>query len=185
MDGVLHSSHVDLRYCHRLIQEYGVLDSAQLYVLLKRHRQISKKKRYYIIKNLYMQNLARRVLIDDRSYFVRGPGISPTGKYKSQIICFWVLLDYIHKVDNHHAVGTFIRISMEIDGRDYAIAHVKNGEERLCNANIRAEGDVRYFIIVEDVSQIPLIKGDKIHTFATVSEQGKVEYYSKGEKTDG
>lgn len=184
MDGVLHSYHADLGYCYRLIQEYEILDSAQLYTLLKRAGR-SKKERNHIVTGLYIRSLARRIALGARSYFVKGPGITPTGKHKAQIICFWVLLDYIHKVDSHHATGTYSRISMEIDGRDYDIVYVKEGEERLCNANMCAGGDVRYFVVVEDVSQIPLIKGDKVHTFATVSEQGKAEYFSRGEKDDG
>jgi hypothetical protein len=169
-----------MRYCYQLIQEYGILDGAQLYTLLKNVGQRDKKERNYIINGLYVRNLARRLPLYDRSYYVKSPGITPTGKHKAQIICFWLLLDYIHKVDNHHAAGTYSRISMEIDGRGYDIVYVKKGEERLCNANMRTSGDVRYFVVVEDVSQIPLIKGDKVHTFATVSEQGKVEYYSHG-----
>jgi hypothetical protein len=117
---------------------------------------------------------------DGRYYYAKGPGFSPTGKYKAQIICFWVLLGYICKVDKHCATGTFSRISMEIDGRDYDIVYVQKGQERLCNANMRSGGDVRYFVVVEDVSQIPLIKGEKVHTFATVSEEGKIQYYSSG-----
>ena len=179
MDGVLHSSHADMQYCHRLIEEYGVLDGAQLYALLKKHGQLSKNERHYIVKSLHMRNLARRISHGGRNYFIGAPGITPTGKYRAQIVCFWVLLDYISRVDKHHATGTFSRISMEIDSRDYDIVYVKIGQERLCNTNMRTGGDTRYFVIVEDVSQIPLIKGDNIHTFATVSEEGKIEYYAK------
>jgi len=180
LDGVLHSSYVDLQYLCRLIHEYGMLDSAQLYVLLKRYGETGKNERHAIVKSLHERGYARWVSHGDRSYYISGPGITLTGKRKFQIICFWVLLDYIHKVDSHHATGTFSRISMEINGRDYDIVYVEIGQERLCNANMRAGGDVRYFVVVEDVKQIPLIKGDKIHTFATVSAKGQVEYYSQG-----
>lgn len=178
MDGVLHGSQVDLEYCYRLIQEYSILDSAQLFVLMKRADYLNKRQRHHIGKSLQARGLALKTARDGRNYFAKGPGLSPTGKFRAQIVCFWVLLDYIGRVDSHHATGMFSRITMEIDGRDYNIVYVKKGHERLCNANMRAGGDTRYFVVVEDVAQIPLIKGDKIHTFATVSDTGRVEYYS-------
>ena len=185
MDGVLHSSQIDLDYCRLLIQEYTILDSAQLFVLMKKSEQLTKRRRHYIGKSLHKRGLALFTTHGGRKYYAKGPGASPTGKYMAQIICFWVLLDYICKVDKHYATGTFSRISMEIDGRDYDIVYVQKGQERLCNANMRSGGDVRYFVVVEDVSQIPFIKNDKIHTFATVSGEGRIEYYSQGGSRDG
>lgn len=179
MEGVLKGSHVDFEYCSRLIREYSVLDCAQLFVLMKKSGQLNKRQRHYIGKSLCDRSRALRITLGDRKYYAKGPGISPDkGKFRAQIICFWVLLDYIFKVDSHSATGTFSRISMEIDGRDYDIVYVKKNQEKLCNANMKRGGDTRYFVIVEDTSQIPLLKGDKIHTFATVSETGGVEYYS-------
>jgi hypothetical protein len=178
MDGVLHSSQVDFNYCCLLIKEYSILDSAQIYALLKRAGQLPRRRRQYIEKSLTARGFALRITDGDRSYLARSPGLTPTGKYRAQIICFWVLLDYIDKVDSHFSAGMFNRITLEIGGRNYGIMYVKKGQERLCSANMRAGGENRYFVIVEDVSQIPLIKGDKIHTFAIVSAQGKVEYYA-------
>ena len=180
MDGVLHTSQIDMEYCLELIREYSVLDSAQLFVLMKKAPHINKRRRHYIGKSLYARGFARTITYGGRRYYTASPGILPTGKFKAQIVCFWVLLDYICRVDKHGATGTFSRIYMEIDGRDYDIVYVEKGQERLCNANMRAGGDVRYFVVVEDAAQIPLIKGDKIHTFATVTEQGKVDYYTQG-----
>ena len=180
MNGVLHPSQVDFSYCYQLLREYSILDSAQLFVLLKKADHLSKRRRHMIIKSLCDRGLAMKTERDGRFYYAKGPGIAPTGKFYAQIICFWVLIDYIFKVDSHHAVGMFTRITMEIAGRDYHIVYVQSGHERLCNANIRSGGDVRYFVVVEDADQIPLIKGDNIHTFATVSEKGAVEYFSGG-----
>jgi hypothetical protein len=178
MDGVLHSSQVDFDYCCRLIKEYAILDSAQVFALMIRAWQLSKHRMEYIAKSLCARGYALKVVEGDRSYLARSPGIMPTGKYRAQITCFWVLLDYIDKVDSHFAAGMFSRITLEIGGRNYGIMYVKAGQERLCNANMRSGGENRFFVVVEDVSQIPLIKGDNIHTFATVSEQGKVEYFA-------
>ena len=177
MDGVLHNSQVDLDFCRRLIQEYGVLDSAQLFVLMKKTKMLNKRQRYHIGKKLLLHAYARKITQNGRNYYTRAPGLLPIGKYRAQIVCFWVLLDYIDKVDKHSATGTFSRISMEIGGRDYDIVYVEKGQERLCNANIKCGGDTRYFVVVEDAAQIPLIKGERIHSFATVSEAGQVEYY--------
>jgi hypothetical protein len=178
MDGVLHGSQVDVEYCWRLIKEYSILDSAQIFAVMKKSEKLTKRKRHYIGKSLTARGLAIRITHNDRRYFAKGPGLSPTGKHFAQIVCFWVLIDYITKVDRHNATGTFIRISMEIDGRDYGIVYVEKGQEKLCNANMRTGGDVRYFVVVEDTAQIPHIKGDNIHIFAAVSDEGKVEYYS-------
>ena len=179
MDGVLHESQINLDYCHRLILEYSVLDSAQLFVLMKNSKLLNKRQRHYIGKSLSARGLALKITQNGRNYFAKAPGISPTGKYHAQILCFWVLLDYIGKVDCHTATGTFSRISMEIEGRDYDIVYVKKGQERLCNANIARGGDTRYFVVVEEAEQIPFIKGKHIHSFATVSETGHVQYFSK------
>lgn len=178
MDGVLHQSQVNMDYCNQLIREYTVLDSAQIFGLLKNVGGIKKKPRQRIVKGLYLRGLAREIRYNGRSYYAKAPGILPTGKYHAQIICFWILLDYISKVDSHHATGTFSRISMEIEGRDYDIVYVKKGAERLCIANLKHNREMRYFVVVEDVSQIPLIQSDKIHTFATVSSDGKIKYYA-------
>jgi hypothetical protein len=123
---------------------------------------------------------ARKIKYDNRTYFVGGPKVSlKKGRYKEQIICFWVLLDYIDKVDRHYATGTFSRISMEIGNKDYSIVHVGPGLERFCNSHMERGGETRYFVIVDDPAQIPLIKGDKIHSFATVSQTGQIQYYER------
>lgn len=178
MEGILHESQNLSEYCWQLLLEYSVLDTAQIFGLLKQNGVKSKRERERIARSLRHRGLTRRLTIGDRTYYTKNPQIKPTGKYMAQIRCFWILLQYIGRVDSHHAAGTFSRITMEIDGRDYDIVYVPEGAERLCLSHIRRGGDTRYFVVVEDVSQIPLLQSEKIHTYATVSEQGEVEYYA-------
>ncbi len=105
------------------------------------------------------------------------------GRYYEQIKCFWILLDYIDKVSRHFATGTFSRISMETGAKDYSIVHVAPGLERRCNSHMAQGGDTRYFVVVDDPAQIPLIKGDRIHTFATVSKTGQTQYYGRSSES--
>ena len=180
MDGVLHPSCVTFDYCCLLIREYVVLDCAQLFTLLKKHSEIPDTQRRKIELAICGRKYARKIRYADRTYLVAGPKVSLNkGRYKEQIICFWVLLDYIDKVDRHYATGTFSRISMEIGEKDYSIVHVSPGLERLCNSHMEQGGETRYFVIVDDPAQIPLIQGDRIHTFATVSKTGQIQYYER------
>jgi len=163
-----------------LIREYTALDCAQMFTLMKKHSEIPDKQRRNIELAMCKRKHARKIRYAGRTYLVGGPKISlKKGRYKEQIICFWVLLDYIDKVDRHYATGTFSRISMEIGNKDYSIVHVSPGLERFCNSHMEQGGETRYFVIVDDPGQIPLINGDKIHTFATVSETGKIQYYGR------
>lgn len=163
-----------------LIREYTALDCAQVFTLMKKHSEIADKQRRNIELAICNRKHARKIKYADRTYLVGGPKISlKKGRYKEQIICFWLLLDYIDKVDRHYATGTFSRISMEIGDKDYSIVHVSPGLERFCTSHMAQGGETRYFVIVDDTGQIPLIEGDKIHTFATVSETGKIQYYGR------
>lgn len=179
MEGVSHSSCVTLEYCCRLIREYSALDCAQIFTLMKKYGGIADRQRRNIEKAMCVRQFARKFTYAERSYFVGYPNINvKKGRYREQIICFWILLDYIDKADNHYATGTFSRISMEIGNRDYDIVHVSKGCERLCISHMNQGGETRYFVVVDDIEQIPLIHGDKIHTFATVSKTGTIQYYN-------
>lgn len=180
MDGVLHPSCVNLEYCCLLLREYTALDCAQLFTLLKKHSEIPDKQRRKLELAICGRKYAHKIKHADRTYLVARPKISlKKGQYREQIICFWILLDYIEKVDRHYATGTFSRISMEIGDKDYSIVHVLPGLERFCNSHMEKGGETRYFVIVDDPKQIPLIESDKIHTFATVNETGRIEYYER------
>lgn len=178
MEGILHPSHASMEYCAKLIREYSILDCAQVYLLLKKCGGLSKKARFGEVKKLCRLRHAMPVSHGGRNYLAGGPRLRPEGRYLAQILCFWILLDYIDKVDSHYAKGTYSRVSLEFEGRDYDILYVERGYERLCMNNMEQGGKTRFFVVVENVEQIPLIKGEKIHTFATVNERGGIQYYA-------
>lgn len=90
-----------------------------------------------------------------------------------------MLLDYIDKVDRHFATGTpGSLISMEIEGRDYSILYAQLGKEKMCSYLMEQSGLTRYFIVVENLAQIPLIKGGQIHAFVLLDEKNTLHYYS-------
>lgn len=130
-------------------------------------------------KTLCQEYYAARIAFEGRTYFVRHPKIQIKGRLRQQIRCFWVLLDYLDRVDRHYASGTpSSLISMEIDGRDYSILYAERGKERMCSYQMAQGGATRYFVVVEDTAQIPLIKGEQIHAFALLDERNSVKYYS-------
>ena len=176
---------VTLDYCCQLMMEYTALDSAQLYLLLKRFSPYSRKKRLQFCRALCRSQYARQMESEGRHYFILRPKIKIEGRLKQQVCCFWLLLDYIDKADRHFATGTpGCLISMEIAGRDYSILYAEQGKERLCSYLMEQGGTTRYFVLVENLSQIPLIKGGQIHAFAMLDEKNTIHYYS-GTETGG
>ena len=125
-----------------------------------------------------MKKYAYRIADQDRKYYVKNPRISITNRLKRQIKCFWVLLDYLDQADQHFASGALSSlITMEIGGRDYSILYAERGKERVCNYSMERGGITRYFVLVDDLSQIPLIKNEQIHVFAMLDEKNTVHYY--------
>ena len=83
-----------------------------------------------------------------------------------------MLLDYIDKVDRHFVTGTpGSLISMEIEGRDYSILYAQPGKEKM-------SGRTRYFILVENLAQIQLIRGGHVHAFVLLDDKNTIHYYS-------
>lgn len=181
LDGILHESQDFLDYCRQLLQEYSILDSAQLFSLIKQNSNLSKKARARVVRSIRNWGTTYYIEIGNRRYYAKNPHIKPTGRYMAQIKCFWVLIQYIGKVDSHNAPGTFSRIAMEIEGRSYGIVYVPGGSERLCVSHMRRGGDIRYFVVLDQPEQIPLVIAEKVHAYATVSDEGQVEYYPVGD----
>lgn len=185
MHGIKEPSDVTLEYCCKLMLEYSALDTAQMYGILKEYSGIkSKKLRKQMMRQMCQLQYARIIHLDGRNYFIRHKKTEIKGRVKAQVMCFWVLLKYLDRVDRHYASGTASSvISMEIAGRDYSIIYVEQGKELMCSYSMEKGGVTRYFVVVDDAAQIPLIKGDQIHAFVTVSADRKVQYFAaaKGE----
>lgn len=181
MLGIRQPSDVTLEYCCALMMEYTALDCAQVFTLLKKYGQIPDKQRLNIVKAMCAQKYAQKITVGDRSCLIRHPRVQVAGRLMQQIRCFWVLLDYLDRVDRHFAAGTpSSLISMEIGGRDYSILYCERGKERMCNYQMERGGETRYFVVVEDAAQIPLVKGGRIHAFASLDEKNTVHYYAGG-----
>ena len=179
MHGIKEPSDITLEYCCKLMLEYSALDSAQIFGILKDYGKISKTQRKQMMRQLCQLQYARIIHQDGRTYFIRRRNVKITGRIKAQIICFWVLLEYLDRVDNHYASGTASSIiSMEIAGRDYSIIYAEQGKESMCSYSMENGGVTRYFVVVDNATQIPLIKGNQIHAFVSISDDKKVQYYS-------
>lgn len=177
MLGIRQPSDAGLEYCAALMTEYTALDCAQVLTLLKRYGGLSRHDRNHIVK-LLCQGHAKKVEAGERSYLVRRP-LRVEGPLLWQVRCFWVLLDYLDRVDHHCAANTSSGlISMEIGGRDYSVLYVPKGKERMCSYSMERGGRSRYFVMVEDLAQIPLIRGTQIHAFALLDERNAVRYYA-------
>ena len=177
MLGIRQPSDAGLEYCAALITEYTALDCAQVLTLLKRYGGLSRHDRNHIVK-LLCQGHAKKVETGERSYLVRRP-LRVEGPLLWQVRCFWVLLDYLDRVNHHCAANTPSGlISMEIGGRDYSVLYVPKGKERMCSYSMERGGKIRYFVVVEDLAQIPLIRGTQIHAFALLDERNTVRYYA-------
>ena len=177
MLGIRQPSDAGLEYCAALITEYTALDCAQILTLLKRYGGLSRRDRNHVAR-LLCQGRAKRIEAGERSYFVRRP-LRVEGRLLWQVRCFWVLLDYLDRVDRHCAANTPSSfISMEIGSRDYSVLYVPKGKERAACYSMERGGKTRYFVMVEDLAQIPLIRGTQIHAFALLDERNTVRYYA-------
>lgn len=179
MEGIRGPSDLTFQYCCSLLMEYTALDCAQLLSILRRYGRMPYNQRYKVIRSMYRGQRIRKITFQDRTYFISRPGVEIKGRIKQQILCFWVLMDYLDRVDRHYAAGTASSvISMEIEGRDYSILYVERGKEKACSYQMECGGVTRYFILVEALEQIPLIKGTQIHAFAMLDERNTVHYYA-------
>lgn len=180
MHGIKEPSDVTFEYCAMLMVEYTALDSAQIFSILKRYGKVSLKTRRRIMRRLCQEQYANRIKhADGRVYFIRRKRTEIKGRLREQIMCFWILLEYLDKVDRHCATGTASSlITMEIEGRDYSVLYAESGKEKMCSYSMETGGVTRYLVVVEDVAQIPLIKGDQIYAFATIDEERTVRFYT-------
>jgi len=183
MEGIRNPSDLTAEYCCRLLAEYEVLDCAQLLSILRRYGGMNYSRRYKIVRTMYYGQYIRKITAFDRTYFISRPGIEIKGRIRQQIFCFWLLMDYLDRVDRHYSTGIAgCPISMEIDGRDYSIMYVERGKEMACSYQMECGGVTRYFVLVEALEQIPLIKGEQIHAFAMLDGRNTVHYYAPNQQ---
>ena len=95
------------------------------------------------------------------------------------IAAFWVLLDFLEKVETHFASDFPVKLSFFADSEVYDIIHVPYGQEMvICHAlKGQQEEAARRIILIEDQEQIPDINITNIAGFCTVDADGSVHYY--------
>ena len=95
------------------------------------------------------------------------------------IAAFWVLLDFIDKVENHLPSDFPVKISFLADGELYEIIYAGYEQENLINHafSINDEDTTRRIAIVEKAEQIPKLQIPNTTGYCVVSKDGKVHYY--------
>ena len=156
----------------RVITTYKTLEEKQLYALFKGQDAVIKNLLSYFVKQ-------RRI------YFNSGKARYSADEYRDgkpdygMIAAFWVLLDFIDKVDHHDAGDFPVKISFLANGELYEIVHVPYGQEHLMNHvfSEKDKSDSRRIILVDKQEQIKSIKIPNTTGFCTVDRDGRVRYY--------
>lgn len=174
----MQGKQIDVAYLWKLVQEYEVLRKAQLFVFLKKMKEFSRNERYRIVKSLMEQIRIFPHEFDRKAYLSSRKLSNITSTQHKRIQCFWLLLDYMQSVDEHFSTGTYSRISMILNGKDYDILYVEAGEEKICLSHIEHNGKTDYIVVVEDNTQISNLTHPQIKAYATVTDIGEITYYS-------
>ncbi|WP_326975356.1 DUF5697 family protein [Caproicibacter sp. BJN0012] len=93
------------------------------------------------------------------------------------IAAFWVLLDFIDRVEYHTASDFPVKISFFCDGEMYEIVRIAFGQEVLITHALPKEDDARRIILVDCPKQIEVIHISGIAGFCTVDPDGATHYY--------
>ncbi|SHO45224.1 DUF5697 family protein [Anaerocolumna xylanovorans] len=93
------------------------------------------------------------------------------------IAAFWVLLDFIARVEYHTASDFPVKISFFCDGEMYEIIHVPYGQEILIGHAVSCKEEARRIILVESPEQIETLHIPGVSGFCTVGSDGSTCYY--------
>lgn len=159
----------------RAITLYKSLRLDQIYRLFPHKKQDS-------INNLVVRlHKAQRLVINTDINIVSASEDTAELPDYEMIAAFWVLLDFLDRVDYHVAGEYPVKISFfctDGDG-DYEIVYVAPGNEMMISralSMLKSNGSQR-IIVVNDTKQIPSIHVPDVAAFCTVSHNGNVSYY--------
>jgi hypothetical protein len=115
--------------------------------------------------------------------------VSANDKYDAQadygmIAAFWVLIDFIDKVE-YHTVGDFpVKISFFANEELYEIIHVPYEQETLIShaLSMEKQSGARRIVLIDEPEQIDNIDISNTAGFCTVSSDGAVSYYKQNKK---
>ena len=94
---------------------------------------------------------------------------------------FWVLLDFIDKVE-YHTSGIFpVLICFFVGGELYEIVHVPSGQEAMISVALtKTEKEpTKRIVIIDYIEQTAQIAVPEAIGFCTVSDSGKIQYFKK------
>ena len=98
-------------------------------------------------------------------------------------LALWVLIDFIDQVDFHSSSDFPAKIIFFASSEVYEIVYVAYGQEALVSHILSDQTDEppNYIILVEKPEQITSIEAPNVRGYCTVSSDGQVQYYQKGE----
>ena len=102
---------------------------------------------------------------------------------RSLLLAVWVLIDFIDRI-SFHSVGDFpAKIIFCTDGSIYEILYAGIGQETLISylTSTQNQSGFYHLIMVDKPEQIPDLDIPNTCGYCTVSLDGKVQYYQKGE----
>ena len=156
----------------RVISCYKVLYTEQVINLFSE----KEEKIRTLMNNLRQQ---RRIWLsqDGRIISVTDEPEPDTGILKA----FWLLLDFIGKVENHSAGNFPITLFFFLDAEFYEVIYIQPDQEALiCHALFENTTDTgKRIIIVEDAGQIEKINVPGVSGFCTVTHSGTIQYYQR------
>lgn len=96
---------------------------------------------------------------------------------RGMIAAFWVLLDFIDRVEYHTASDFPVKISFFSDGELYEIIYVAYGQEVLIGHALSEMEDAKRIIVVESPKQTLQLTIPGVSGYCTVSPDGQISYY--------
>ena len=196
------------QYVEDLVEEYGSVRSDQLLRLYENMGTPPKKSEKAINS---IKNLASRMFYDKNAdaYYSNSYERKSLSQEFAMEKCFWVMLDFINKVENHFPVGSYLspsQICLMLEDRSYEIAYCQKGLGTYFNNQLRAarlellcraestyfapivEKDdkavieaTKYIVVLDDIEDARQIRSQQIAYFVTLDEENVCTFYSAEE----
>ena len=161
-----------------ILSEYKTLQYQQIISLYPKERESS------------INNLINRLIKEGRLYHDRINHYLATTESdlktpdESIIKTFWILLDYIDRVEYHSPSVFPVQIVFLMDSEDYEIIHVPQGQEVIINRAQRSDKRNQYvakrIVLIDDKSQVKDIKVYNTIGYC-MENDGNVRYFKRAD----
>ena len=97
------------------------------------------------------------------------------------IKAFWILLDFIDRIE-YHSAGSFpVNLSFFLDAEFYEVVFILQNQETLISHALAGDPDKigKRIVIVEDSQQIEKLNIPGAAGYCTVTKAGVIQYYRK------